>query len=237
MLGKYTELVESYKSLDEALRHGAISNQVKLELTYIDAEDIESKGVSTLEKVDGILVPGGFGERGTEGKITAVKYAREKKIPYFGICLGSSTAIIEYARNVAGIAAATSQEFSKNGDSVIHYMEGQSEDGAKGGSMRLGAYACSLKKNSLAANVYAATEISERHRHRLEVNNEYKEQLESAGMVFSGINPELDLVEVVELKDHPFFIACQYHPEFKSRPFSPHPIFKQFVAASAGLRK
>lgn len=237
VVGKYTELVESYKSLDEALRHGAISNQVKLELTYIDAEDIESKGVSTLEKVDGILVPGGFGERGTEGKITAVKYAREKKIPYFGICLGLQMAIIEYARNVAGIAAATSQEFSKNGDSVIHYMEGQSEDGAKGGSMRLGAYACSLKKNSLAANVYGATEISERHRHRLEVNNEYKADLEKAGMVFSGINPELDLVEVVELEDHPFFIACQYHPEFKSRPFRPHPIFKQFVAASAGLRK
>ncbi len=236
VVGKYTELIESYKSLDEALKHAAIANQVKLNLTYIDAEDLE-KGIKTdlLDKVEGILVPGGFGSRGTEGKIKAIQYAREKKKPFFGICLGLQLAIIEYARNVAGIKNATSMEFADNGDFVVHYMHGQSKDGAKGGSMRLGAYDCQLKEGTLASQVYDATKISERHRHRLEVNNEYVKLLTDKGLVVSGTNPDLNLVEVIELKDHPYFIACQYHPEFKSRPFKPHPLFASFVKASGKL--
>jgi CTP synthase len=236
VVGKYTELIESYKSLDEALRHAAIANQVKLNLTYIDAEDLE-KGVKLdlLEKVDGILVPGGFGSRGTEGKIKAIAYARENKKPFFGICLGLQLAIIEYARHVVGIKSATSMEFASDGDFVVHYMAGQTKDGAKGGSMRLGAYDCDLKEATLARKIYQFPQISERHRHRLEVNNEYVKQLTDKGLIVSGVNKELGLVEVIELKDHPFFIACQYHPEFKSRPFSPHPIFAAFVKASGKL--
>jgi CTP synthase len=232
VVGKYTDLIESYKSLDEALRHGAIANQVSLEMVYIDAEDIEQGKTQDIERVSGVLVPGGFGERGTEGKIQAIKYARENNIPYFGICLGMQLAMVEFARNVAGIKDATSREFSDKGDLVINYMEGQSDDMAKGGSMRLGAYACSLAKGSLAEQIYEKSEISERHRHRLEVNNAYVEKLEEAGIFISGKNKELNLVEVIELKNHPFFIACQYHPEFKSRPFNPHPLFKSFVSAS-----
>ena len=232
VVGKYTDLIESYKSLDEALRHGAIDNQVQLKMVYIDAEEIESGDMSKLQEVDGILVPGGFGERGTEGKIKAIQYARENKVPFFGICLGMQLAMIEFARNVAGIKGATSMEFDKSGEFVIHYMEGQSKDISKGGSMRLGAYDCALEKGSLAEKVYGSGNISERHRHRLEVNNKYVGRLKEAGMVISGVNKELDLVEVIELKEHPYFIACQYHPEFKSRPFHPHPLFKTFVAAS-----
>lgn len=234
IVGKYTELIESYKSLDEALTHGALSNQVELIPQYIDAEEIEAaqnKG-DILGQVDGILVPGGFGERGTEGKIQAIEYARKNNIPFFGICLGMQLAIVEYARNIAGITGATSQEFSEGGEQVIHYMAGQSTKGAKGGTMRLGAYACHLKEGSLAHRVYGQSDISERHRHRLEVNNAFIKALEEGGMIFSGVNKELNLVEVVELKEHPFFIACQYHPEFKSKPFSPHPLFKRFVEES-----
>lgn len=236
VVGKYTDLIESYKSLDEALRHAAISNQVKLNLTYIDAEDLE-KGIKSdlLEKVDGILVPGGFGSRGTEGKIKAIQFAREHKKPFFGICLGLQLAIIEYARNIVGIKDATSMEFTDKGDFVVHYMEGQSKDGQKGGSMRLGAYECSFTPGSLGEKIYGAQKISERHRHRLEVNNQYLKQLTDKGLVVSGTNPALNLVEVIELKDHPFFIACQYHPEFKSRPFKPHPLFASFVKASGKL--
>lgn len=236
VVGKYTDLIESYKSLDEALKHAAMSNQVKLNLTYIDAEDLE-KGVKTdlLEKVDGILVPGGFGSRGTEGKIKAIEYARTQKKPFFGICLGLQLSIIEFARNVVGIKDATSMEFSEKGDFVVHYMHGQSKDGSKGGSMRLGAYDCDLAAGTLAAKIYKAQKISERHRHRLEVNNGYVEQLTDRGLTFSGMNPALKLVEVIELKDHPHFIACQYHPEFKSRPFKPHPLFAAFVSACGKL--
>ena len=232
VVGKYTELIESYQSLDEALNHGAIANQLKLEMVYIDAEKIESGSLEQLDEVHGVLVPGGFGQRGTEGKITAIKYARENNIPFFGICLGMQLAMVEFARNVAGIKDATSMEFGSNGKFVIHFMKGQSEDMAKGGSMRLGAYECDLKKGSLAFEIYNTEKISERHRHRLEVNNEFVADLETAGMTISGRNNELDLVEVIELKDHPYFIACQYHPEFKSRPFNPHPLFKTFVTAS-----
>ncbi len=237
VVGKYTELIESYKSLDEALRHGAIANQVQLKLTYIDSEEIEKGNTKDLDKVNGILIPGGFGQRGTEGKINAIKYARENKVPFFGICLGLQMAVVEYARNVAGIKTATSQEFSDSGEMIIHYMQGQSKEGAKGGSMRLGAYDCSLEKNSLAHRIYGDLEISERHRHRLEVNNDYISALEAKGLKFPGINKKLNLVEVIELENHPYFIACQYHPEFKSRPFNPHPLFKSFVEASSELVK
>lgn len=236
IVGKYTELIESYKSLDEALRHAAISNQVKLNRIYIDAEDLENgKKTELLEKVDGILVPGGFGARGTEGKIKAIQYARLNKKPFFGICLGLQLSVIEYARNVVGIKDATSMEFTDKGSMVVHYMAGQSRDGAKGGSMRLGAYDCEFSEGSLGHKIYGTNRISERHRHRLEVNNEFVPKLIEKGLVVSGKNPDLNLVEVIELRDHPFFIACQYHPEFKSRPFSPHPIFASFVKASGKL--
>lgn len=234
IVGKYTELIESYKSLDEALMHGALANQLEIVPTYIDAEEIEkikNKG-DLLGEIDGILVPGGFGERGTEGKIQAIQYARENKIPFFGICLGMQLAMVEFARNVAGIEKASSEEFSNKGDLVIHYMAGQSEDGAKGGTMRLGAYDCHLESGTLAQKIYGKKDISERHRHRLEVNNEYVENLKNSGMVISGVNKDLNLVEVIELENHPFFIACQYHPEFKSKPFSPHPLFKTFIEES-----
>lgn len=236
IVGKYTELIESYKSLDEALRHAAIDNQVKLNLTYIDAEDLE-KGANTdlLKSVDGILIPGGFGSRGTEGKIKAIQFARENKKPFFGICLGLQLSIVEFARNVVGIKDATSMEFSEKGSFLVHYMQGQSKEGSKGASMRLGAYDCELKDNTLASKIYGSPHISERHRHRLEVNNEYLPKLIEKGLVVSGTNPKLNLVEVIELKDHPYFIACQYHPEFKSRPFHPHPLFSSFVKASGKL--
>lgn len=235
IVGKYTELIESYKSLDEALRHAAISNQVKLNRIYIDAEDLE-KGIKTdlLSFVDGILVPGGFGSRGTEGKIKAIQFARENKKPFFGICLGLQLSVIEFARNVVGIKDATSMEFKDTGSLVVHYMSGQ-KNVQKGGSMRLGAYDCVFTKGSLGEKVYGSDKISERHRHRLEVNNEYVKQLTESGLVVSGKNPDLNLVEVIELKEHPYFIACQYHPEFKSRPFNPHPLFASFVKASGQL--
>jgi CTP synthase len=236
IVGKYTELIESYKSLDEALRHAAIANQVKLNRIYIDAEDLE-KGLKSelFEKVDGILVPGGFGSRGTEGKIKAIQFAREKNKPFFGICLGLQLAVIEFARHKAGLKNATSMEFSEAGDFLVMYMAGQTKDGVKGASMRLGAYECDFQPGTLGEKVYGSTKISERHRHRLEVNNQYLELLTAHGLVISGRNKELNLVEVIELRDHPYFIACQYHPEFKSRPFKPHPLFASFVKASAKL--
>ena len=235
IVGKYTDLIESYKSLDEALKHGAIHNQVHINPVYIDAEELERPNANLPEvfkSLDGILVPGGFGHRGTEGKIAAIEYARTKKVPFFGICLGLQLAMVEFARHVAGIKNATSEEFEDPGDLVIHYMAGQTKDGTKGASMRLGAYDCELLPNSLAAKVYGKTQVSERHRHRLEVNNQYLDQIKQAGMVISGMNKKLNLVEVIELADHPHFLACQYHPEFKSRPFKAHPFFSSFVAAA-----
>jgi CTP synthase len=234
IVGKYTDLMESYKSLVEALNHGALANQVKLDPVYIDASDLEDKKQceEILSQVNGILVPGGFGERGTEGKIKAIEYARLNKIPFFGICMGLQLAVIEFARNVVGIKEATSQEFSQSGQYIVHYMENQSKEGRKGGNMRLGAFDCSIQKGTLAHKIYANSEISERHRHRLEVNNDFIEKLEEAGMIFSGKNSKLNLVEIVELADHPYFIAGQFHPEFKSRPFAAHPLFKTFVEAS-----
>jgi CTP synthase len=233
VVGKYTDLIESYKSLDEALRHGAIENQVKLTLTYIDAEDLE-RGLNTelLNKVQGILVPGGFGARGTEGKIKAIQFARENNRPFLGICLGLQLSIIEFARHVVGIKNATSMEFSEQGDFLIHYLPGQSRDGVKGASMRLGGYECQVSLGTLAHQIYQSTIINERHRHRLEVNNQYLDELKQKGLIISGVNPQLNLVEIIELKNHPHFIACQYHPEFKSRPFKPHPLFVSFIKAS-----
>jgi CTP synthase len=240
IVGKYTDLIESYKSLDEALKHGAIANQVRLKPIYIDAEDLEKEGAKldeVFKDIRGILVPGGFGHRGTEGKIKAIEYARTHQIPFFGICLGLQLALVEFARHVAGIPKATSEEFDEPGDFVIHYMEGQAKNGSKGGNMRLGAYECQLKKGSLAHKVYGLLDITERHRHRLEVNNEFLDKIHDAGLSISGLNKKLNLVEVIELTNHPHFIACQYHPEFKSRPFLPHPLFSSFIAAAWEARK
>jgi CTP synthase len=239
IVGKYTELTESYKSLDEALNHGAIANQLKFKPVYIDSELLEKDANldEIFKNVQGILVPGGFGARGTEGKIKAIEYARTKKIPFFGICLGMQLSVIEYARNVMGLTDATSEEFQSGGSHLIHYMEGQSNVGSKGASMRLGSYECALLPGSLAKKIYSADIIHERHRHRLEVNNMYMDKFTNSSLVVSGFNKELNLVEVIELSDHPFFIACQYHPEFKSKPFSPHPLFKAFIEESDKLRK
>jgi CTP synthase len=238
IVGKYTELTESYKSLDEALNHGAISNQLKFNPVYIDSELLEKNANldEVFKNVQGILVPGGFGFRGTEGKIKAIEYARTHQIPFLGICLGMQLAVIEYARNVLGIKDATSEEFQSGGSHLIHYMEGQSSAGSKGASMRLGSYDCAILEGSLAKKIYQADVIHERHRHRLEVNNMYMDKFINSNFVVSGFNKELNLVEAIELKDHPFFIACQFHPEFKSKPFSPHPLFKMFIKESDRIR-
>lgn len=232
IVGKYTDLTESYKSLGEALAHGAIAQEYTLEPVYLDAEKLQKNPQKELEGVDGVLVPGGFGERGTEGKIQAIRYARENNVPFFGICLGMQLAVVEYFRNVIGLEKAMSEEFGTNGDLIIHYMEGQTREGDKGGSMRLGAYDCDLAEGSLAAKVYQTKKVSERHRHRLEVNNKFVDQLEGRDMTVSGKNSELGLVEIVEITNHPFFLGCQFHPEFKSRPTEPHPIFREFIKAS-----
>ena len=233
IVGKYVELTESYKSLSEALIHGGIANDCRVNLTYVDSESLERHGVGdTFAGVDGILVPGGFGERGSEGKIAAIRYARENRMPFFGICLGMQMAVVEFARHVCNIEDAHSSEFREEPQNpVIHIMEGQKSVKGKGGTMRLGAYSCDLLDKTLARRIYGQKNISERHRHRYEFNNRYRETLSSAGLVISGINPDLDLVEIVELKDHPWFLGCQFHPEFRSRPMSPHPLFESFVGA------
>ncbi|MFQ5441871.1 MAG: CTP synthase [Thermodesulfobacteriota bacterium] len=239
IVGKYIDLQDSYKSLHQALIHGGLANNSRVNLRYIDSEDVEKKGPHAfLKDVDGLLVPGGFGSRGIEGMITAVKYAREKGMPFFGICLGMQVAVIEMARDRAGLKEADSAEFvPETPDPVIHIMEEQKGVVKKGGSMRLGAYPCVLKRGSRAYSVYGSTEISERHRHRYEVNNAYRDLLEEAGVVFSGLSPDKNLVEIMELKDHPWFVACQFHPEFKCRPAKPHPLFRGFVkAVLAGKR-
>jgi CTP synthase len=234
VVGKYMDLKESYKSLIEAMTHGGIANEVKVELDCIEAEKIEEAGVKgLLDEADGILVPGGFGDRGSEGKIEAVRYARENSIPFFGICLGMQMAVVEFARNVCGLAEANSSEF--NGETpcpVIHLMETQKGIEKKGATMRLGAYPCLLKEDSLAARVYGKKKISERHRHRYEFNNGYRELFTSHGMILSGLSPDGNLVEIVELKDHPWFLGCQFHPEFRSRPMDCHPLFKGFIKAA-----
>ena len=234
IVGKYVDLVESYKSLNEALAHGGIANDCRVQLDFVDTADIEEKGADALlASADGVLVPGGFGARGTEGKIAAVRYAREKKVPYFGICLGLQMACIEFARNVLGLSGANSAEFDeKSPHPVVHLMEAQKSVTDKGGTMRLGAYACVLKSDTLARSLYGKDEVSERHRHRFEVNNAYRSRFEEKGLVMSGVNPQLNLVEVIELAGHPFFIGVQCHPEFQSRPMAPHPVFAGFVRAA-----
>ncbi|RME38926.1 MAG: CTP synthase, partial [Deltaproteobacteria bacterium] len=233
IVGKYVELKESYKSLSEALVHGGIANNCRVHLKYVDSEALERHGINTtFDDVDGILVPGGFGERGSEGKIAAIGHAREKGLPFFGICLGMQMAVVEFARNVCGIEEAHSSEFHEDAaNPVIHIMEEQKKVRGKGGTMRLGAYPCALVEGTLARRIYGTDQISERHRHRYEFNNAYREQLQKCGLVLSGINPDADLVEIVELKDHPWFLGCQFHPEFKSRPMDPHPLFESFVGA------
>ncbi len=232
IVGKYVHLTDSYKSLNESLRHGGFKHNTKVNLKFIDSEELENQKPSqVLEGIDGILVPGGFGDRGIEGKIRAVQYARENHIPFFGICLGMQIACIEFARNVVGLKKANSREFdAQSPHPVIDLMEGQKTILHKGATMRLGAYPCSLEKGSLAAQIYGEREISERHRHRYEFNNSYRDRLKEKGLVFSGLSPDGSLVEIVEYRDHPHFIGCQFHPEFKSRPMAPHPLFESFVA-------
>ncbi|VAV82729.1 CTP synthase [hydrothermal vent metagenome] len=233
IVGKYVDLQDSYKSMHEALIHGGLANNARVNFKYIDSEDIEKKGAEAfLGDVDGVLVPGGFGSRGIEGKVSAIKYLRENKKPFFGICLGMQMAVMEVARNIAGLAGANSVEFDPDTKyPVVDLMEGQRGIEAKGGTMRLGAYPCTVKKGTHAYKAYASTEVSERHRHRFEVNNEFRSELEKAGLEFSGVSPDGTLVEIAEFRDHPWFLGCQFHPEFKSSPASPHPLFKDFVKA------
>ena len=248
MVGKYIDLLDAYKSLNEALVHGGIQQELKVEIKYVDSELLESSDVKEiLENSDAILVPGGFGERGIEGMIAAARYARENKIPYLGICLGMQVAVIEYARNVLGLKDAHSSEFNKESHNpvigLIHEwidsngkLEKRDEDSELGGTMRLGGQQCLLSKGSLTENLYGSKKIYERHRHRYEVNNNYVEQLISSGMDVAGRSEDNNLVEVVELKDHPWFIGCQFHPEFTSNPREGHPLFKGFIKAAKDLQ-
>ena len=239
IVGKYVDLAESYKSLNEALIHGGIASKARVRLRFIDAEEVEAKGPAAfLSEVDAVLVPGGFGARGIEGKIAAVRYVREHGLPFFGICLGMQIAVIEFARNVCGLPGANSSEFDTTTKSpVIDLMYTQRDVEDKGGTMRLGAYPCVLKPGTRAHAAYGSDQISERHRHRYEVNNTFRATLETHGMVLSGLSPDGNLVEMVELPEHPYFVGCQFHPEFKSRPMEPHPLFRQFIAAALANTK
>ena len=244
VVGKYVGLVESYKSLTEALIHGGIGNDARVNLKYVDSEQVEKEGPEHfLKGVNGVLVPGGFGTRGIEGKINAIQFAREKRIPYFGICLGMQCAVIEISRHVAGLKGANSAEFDPHTPHPVIYLleewldrdqivQRRSSDTAKGGTMRLGIYSCRLEDGSLAYEAYGKKLIYERHRHRYEFNNAYLDILGKAGFVFSGVSPDKGLVEIVELKDHPWFLGCQFHPEFRSKPMEPHPLFREFIRAS-----
>lgn len=242
VVGKYTSLLDSYKSLAEALTHGGIANNVRVRLNWIDSQIFEREdAVQHLEPCHGILVPGGFGERGAFGKIEAVRFARERRVPYFGICFGMQMAVIETARNLAGIAGASSTEFGPSDEPVVGLMtewlkgnalEKRTASGDLGGTLRLGAYDCDLRAGSRVRDIYGAERISERHRHRYEVNMDYRERLEAAGLCFSGLSPDGVLPEIVEFPDHPWFIGVQFHPELKSKPFDPHPLFTSFIEAA-----
>ncbi len=241
IIGKYVDLKDAYKSLDEALTHGGINNNLKINLVRIDSEKLKISEIKrNLKDASGILIPGGFGKRGTEGKIEVIKYARENKIPFFGICFGMQMAIIEFARNKLNLKKATSSEFGKGGIPIIGLISEWNKDGKLikgtdkdlGGTMRLGLYEAKLKENSLIRAIYKSKSIQERHRHRYEVNINYKEDFEKKGMIFSGLSPDNKLPEVIELKNHPWFIAVQFHPEFKSRPLEPHPLFSSFIKAA-----
>ena len=231
--GKYIDNQDAYKSISEAFIHAGAENNVKVSAEFVSSELVEEKGAeSVLKGYDGILIPGGFGERGIEGKIQAITYARENKIPFFGICLGLQCAVIEFARNVCGIKKASSQEFVKNAWNVIHIMPEQLKVKTKGATMRLGAYPCILKRNTKSFEAYRKPKISERHRHRYEVNNKFRETLEEHGMIISGASPDEKLVEMIELSGHPWFVGCQFHPELKSRATKAHPLFREFVKAA-----
>jgi CTP synthase len=234
MVGKYMDLQDSYLSVNESVAHGGIRNDSAVKIVRIDAEDIERDGAAAhLADLDGVLVPGGFGDRGTEGKVAAVRYARENKIPYLGLCLGMQIAVVEFARNVAHLEGANSTEFDQDSPHpVIHIMEEQRNITDKGATMRLGAYPCQIFKNSLSFAAYERTEVSERHRHRYEFNNDYRDQLSELGLRIAGVHPERDFVEIVEVEDHPWFVGVQFHPEFQSKPNKPHPLFAGFVEAA-----
>ena len=244
VVGKYTNLLDAYKSLAEALTHGGIANNVRVRLNWLESEQFESGAPGAFDALDGahgILVPGGFGERGAEGKIAAVRYARERQVPYFGICFGMQMAVIEAARNLCGIAAANSSEFGPTAEPIVglltewvrgNSVERRGSEDNKGGTMRLGAYDCVLKDGSRARDIYGAPAIRERHRHRYEVNINYKQRLEAAGLSFSGMSPDGTLPEIVEIPGHPWFVGVQFHPELKSKPFDPHPLFTSFVRAA-----
>ncbi len=246
VVGKYTDLTDSYKSLNEALCHGGVANEARVKLNYIDANELDGTNYEEMLKGnEGILVPGGFGPRGVEGKILAVQYAREHKVPFFGICLGMQTAVIEFARHAAGLKDADSSEFAPDTPYPVIYLmrewynsrtgktEIRDDQSEKGGTMRLGAYPCTLNdEDTFASKAYGKKDISERHRHRYEFNNDYRDILEENGLVVSGASPDGSLVEIVEIKDHPWFVGCQFHPEFKSRPMSPHPLFRDFIKAA-----
>jgi CTP synthase len=247
IVGKYVDLTESYKSLNEALYHGGIPNNCRVNLDFVDSETITADTCAQILKAaDGILVPGGFGARGVEGKILAAQFAREQGVPYFGICLGMQIAVVEFARHVAGMAGAHSSEFDKETPFPVIYLMREWYDektqtiqkrdvtSDKGGTMRLGAYPCLVKEGTFAHQAYGADKISERHRHRYEFNLEYKDQLVENGLIISGASPDEALVEITEIKDHPWFLGCQFHPEFKSRPMAPHPLFREFIKASLG---
>ncbi|MCC6408030.1 MAG: CTP synthase [Planctomycetes bacterium] len=238
VVGKYIELHDAYKSIYESLTHAGIANRCRVKIRKVRAEDYYVKGASLIEGVDGVLVPGGFGERGVEGKIRAIQHARETGLPFFGICLGMQCATIEFARNVMGLEGAHTSEFALDTlHPVIHLMPDQEHQKDKGGSMRLGSFPCRLVPGTRAAQLYGAELVHERHRHRYEFNNDYRARFVQAGMVLSGVNPERDLVEIVELPDHPFFVGVQFHPEFKSRALAPHPIFQGFVGAALAHAK
>ena len=245
IIGKYVDLKDAYKSLDEALIHGGIENKVKINLVRIDSEKLKKNEIkSKLKGISGILIPGGFGKRGTDGKIEAIKYARKTKIPFLGICYGMQMAIIEFARNVLNLKKATSTEFNKNGLPVIGLINEWNKDGKVikgtdkelGGTMRLGSYKAKLKENSMIKKIYGKKMIEERHRHRYEVNINFRDRFEKKGMIFSGLSPDDTLPEIIELKNHPWFIGVQFHPEFKSRPLSPHPLFSSFIKASKNYK-
>ncbi|MBA3016517.1 MAG: CTP synthase [Proteobacteria bacterium] len=245
IIGKYVDLTESYKSLHEALVHGGVANDTRVNLRYVSAEELEQrKAEDLLEGLDGILVPGGFGKRGVEGKINAITYARINKIPFFGICLGMQLAVIEFARNLAGMADATSNEFSQDTKHPVIYLmkewfdyrndtiQVRDETSDMGGTLRLGAYPCRMQEGTFARKAYGVEAISERHRHRFEFNNDFREQLVTTGLIISGTSPDDTLVEIVEIADHPWFLGCQFHPEFKSSPMNPHPLFRDFIKAA-----
>jgi len=238
MVGKYAEFQDSYISLNQALYHAGTAHQLKVNISWVEAEELENKKVEkVLENADGILVPGGFGVRGIEGKINAVTFSREKKVPFFGICLGMQCATVEFARNIASLNNANSSEFNPKTPHKI-FFKWRELKGVKdlGGTMRLGQFLCRLKKGTVAEKAYDKAEVYERHRHRYEFNPDYEKVLTKAGLVISGKNPKHNLVEIVEIKNHPWFLGCQFHPEFKSKPLEPHPLFKAFIGASYAYR-